>query len=81
MTTLKNFIDELDSIIPSKNKHAIVESKALHIIASATNLAKLIRESYPKDVADDLVKRLYKSILSEDNKKFTRKIKELRKIT
>lgn len=81
MTTMKNFIEELDSIIPSKNKHALVESKAVHIIASASNLIKLIRESYSKDVADDLVKRLHKSILTEDNKKFVRKIKEIRKST
>ncbi len=79
MATLKNFIEELDNIIPSKNKHALVESKALHIIASASHLAKLIRETYPDDIADDLVKRLHKSILSEDNRKFVRKIKELRK--
>jgi len=39
----------------------------------------LIRESYPDDQADDLVKRLHRSIMSEDERKFTRKIKEIRK--
>jgi hypothetical protein len=79
MDLLKNIIDELDTIVPAKSKHTIIESRATHIIASAVNLARLIRESYPSDVADDLVKRLHRSILSEDDRKFMRKIKELRK--
>jgi len=76
---LKNIIDELDAIVPAKSKHTLIESRAIHLIASATNLIKLIKESYPSEQADDLVKRLVRSIISEDNKKFTRKIKELRK--
>jgi len=76
---IKNFIDELDAIVPAKSKHTVIESRATHLIASAVNLVRLIRESYPTDQAEDLVKRLHRSILSEDDKKFTRKIKELRK--
>ena len=79
MSSLKNFIDELDAIVPSKNKHAVIESRAVHIIASAVNLVKLIKETYPENDANDLIKRLHRSILSEDNRKFMRKIKELRK--
>ena len=79
MTSLKNIIDELDAIVPAKNKHTIIESRASHIISSAVNLVRLIKESYPDEIADDLVKRLYRSIISEDDKKFMRKIKELRK--
>ena len=79
MENLKNIIEELDSIVPAKNKHTIIESRAAHLIASATNLISLIRESYDPDVAEDLVKRLHRSISSSDQKKFMRKIKELRK--
>lgn len=79
MDHIKNFIDELDAIVPAKSKHTVIESRATHLIASAVNLVRLIRESYPTDQAEDLVKRLHRSILSEDDKKFTRKIKELRK--
>lgn len=78
MDSIKNIIDELDTIIPAKSKHTVIESRATHLIASAINLIKLIRESYPTDQADDLVKRLHRSIISEDDKKFTRKIKEIR---
>ena len=79
MDTIKNFIDELDAIVPARSKHTVVESRATHLIASAINLVRLIRESYPEEQADDLVKRLHRSIMSEDERKFTRKIKEIRK--
>lgn len=79
MDALKNIIDELDAIVPAKNKHTVIESRATHLIASAINLIRLIRESYDQEQADDLVKRLHRSIMSEDSRKFTRKIKEIRK--
>jgi hypothetical protein len=77
--TIKTFIDELDAIVPARSKHTVIESRATHLIASAINLVRLIRESYPQEQADDLVKRLHRSIMSEDERKFTRKIKEIRK--
>ena len=77
--TIKNFIDELDAIVPARSKHTVIESRATHLIASAINLVRLIKESYPEEQADDLVKRLHRSIMSEDERKFTRKIKEIRK--
>ena len=79
MDTIKNFIDELDAIVPARSKHTVIESRATHLIASAINLVRLIRESFPEEQADDLVKRLHRSIMSEDERKFTRKIKEIRK--
>lgn len=78
MTKIKNFLDELDKCVPAKSKHTVIESRAAHIIASVSNLAQLIRESYSEEEANDLVKRLYRSIMTEDERKFMRKIKDLR---
>ncbi len=75
---INSLLDELDKFVPAKSKHTVIESRASHIIASAINLVQLIKETYPDDVAQDLVKRLHRSIVSEDNKKFLRKIKELK---
>lgn len=75
---MKNFLDELDKFVPAKNKHSVIESRASHIIASAVNLVHLIKESYSEEDANDLVKRLYRSIMTEDEKKFSRKIKDLK---
>lgn len=76
--SMKNFLDELDKFVPAKNKHSVIESRASHIIASAVNLVHLIKESYSEEDANDLVKRLYRSIMTEDEKKFSRKIKDLK---
>ncbi len=78
MVDIKNFIDELDRVVPAKNKHTVIENRASHIIASAVNLVHLIKESYSEEEAQDLIKRLYRSIITEDENKFGRKIKELR---
>ncbi len=78
MSDLKSFIDELDQCVPAKSKHTVIESRATHIIASVVNLVHLIKESYSEEDANDLVKRLYRSIMTEDERKFGRKIKELR---
>ncbi len=75
---VKNIIEELDLFVPAKSKHSVIESRATHIITSAINLAALIRESYSKEDADDLIKRLFRSMMTEDQNKFTRKIKELK---
>ena len=74
----KSLIDELDRFLPGKSRHSVVESRAAHIIASAVNLVHLIRESYPQEQADDLVKRLYRSIITEDSEKFRRKIRTIK---
>lgn len=79
MATIKNIIEELDAIVPARSKHIVIESRASHLIASATNLVKLIRENYPEELSEDLVKRLYRSIMTGDDKKFLRKIKDVRK--
>jgi hypothetical protein len=78
VTKTSNFLDELDKFVPAKSKHTVIESRATHVIASAVNLVHLIKESYTEQEADDLVKRLYRSIISEDDRKFKRKIKELK---
>lgn len=78
MSKVKNIIEELDLFVPAKNKHSIIESRATHIISSAINLAHLIRESYSKEDADDLIKRLFRSMMTEDENKFTRKIREIK---
>ena len=78
MNKTKNILDELDRVVPAKNKHSIIEGRAVHLIASAVNLCQLIRESYGDELSDDLIKRLYRSMATGDNRKFTRKIRDIR---
>lgn len=78
LAKLSDILQELDNFVPKASKHAVVEARANHVIASAVNLIKTIKENYNEQDALDLTKRLVKSILSEDPKKFQRKIKVLK---
>lgn len=75
----KSLIEELDTLIPAKNKHTIIENRAAHIISSAIHLIELLETNYDSSLAEDLTKRLVKSILSKDDTKFMRKINQIKK--
>ena len=64
-------------LVPVKNKHSVIESRAAHVIASAINLIELIHSNYDPAVAEDLTKRLAKSILLKEATKFTRRFKQI----
>lgn len=74
----RSLIEELSDYAPRQNRDLIIESRAQQIVASATNLMQLIRETYEKDIAEDLTKRLVRAIASGDGDKFGRKIKAIR---
>jgi hypothetical protein len=74
----RNIIEELNYIIPDRDKYLIVETRASHIIASAVNLIKLIQESFTESESEELTKRLIASIKNEDQMKFKRGIKKIR---
>ncbi len=71
-------LEGLLDYVPSKDKELFIESRGQQVIASALNLIRLIRESFDEDTANDLSKRLIRSITSEDQEKFTRRLKQLR---
>jgi hypothetical protein len=73
----RSIIDELSDYVPD-NKELFIEARGRQVIASALNLVALIKENFDEETAADLTKRLVRSILSEDQEKFTRKIRQLR---
>lgn len=75
---LQGIIDELLDYAPPRDKELFIESRGQQVIASALNLIRLIRESFAADVADDLSRRLLRSIASEDPEKFSRRLRTLR---
>ena len=68
----KSILEEINSIIPKKDKNMIVESRADHVITSVINLVHLIKETYSEEDAQDLTKRLFNSIKTEYPRKFNR---------
>lgn len=79
LTKPRTIIQELGELVPVKNKHTVIEARAVHVIMSAVNLLEQIRANYEPEVAEDLCKRLLRSIQLAETEKFTRKIKQIRK--
>ena len=77
---VKNIIEELDRLLPERDKHQVIEARANNIIASAINLLSLIQESFPEEESEELQKRLIGAIKNKDPDKFNRKVREYRKV-
>ena len=67
---IKSILNEIDDILPSRNKDQIVESRASHVITSATNIMHLISENYDNETADKLQKKFLNAIRTGNVDKF-----------
>lgn len=76
MKSKTSIIEELDRHVGSRNRHSVIENRAIHLVASMANLCEQINSTYTADEAADLIRRLQRALLSNDEKKFTRKIAE-----
>jgi len=76
--TTKSLLEELNSISLKKNSEAVIESRAAHVIDSAINLLRVIKENFPPEQAYELERRFINSIKGNDPSKFVRSIRKLR---
>jgi|TARA_B110000977_G_C10977916_1_gene454941 hypothetical protein len=72
----RSILDEINSISDQRDRRYIVENTADNVIASASNLIKLINETYDADTSADLTKRFINSIRTQDEMKFRRGIRK-----
>ena len=77
----KSLLDELDRMVPEKDKHTIVEARAHHFILSGVNLLRLIEENFTPPETEELTRRLFNSLKNRDFGKFQRKIRQLKEGT
>ena len=73
----RSLLEELNSISERKNGEAVIEARATHVIDSAINLLKLIKENFSPDEAYELERRFINSIKANDINKFKRGIKRI----
>jgi len=73
----KSLLDELDEIVPTKDKHIVVEARAQHFIASGINLLEMIEEHFTPEEADELSRRLFNSLKGRSPAKFQRKMQQI----
>jgi len=74
---IKSILNEIDSILPQKNKALIVESRASHVIISASNIMNMISENYDADTAEKLQKKFLNAIRTGNVDKFSNALKRL----
>jgi len=74
----RSLLEELNEFAVKKDREVILESRAIHIIDSAINLIKLIRETFDPETAYELERRLINSIKGADSSKFVRGIRKLK---
>ena len=75
---IKSLLDELDRMVPTRDKYTVIESRAHHFITSGINLIKQIEETFTPSEADELTRRLFNSLRGRDTMKFQRKIRQLK---
>lgn len=74
----KSLLDELDRMVPERDRYTVIESRADHFLRSGINLLKLIEENFSEQEADELTRRLFNSLKGRDPNKFVRKVRQLR---
>ena len=75
----RSILQELNEFTANQpTKELIIEDRAKHAIAEATNIIDSIKTDFETDVASDLEKRFINSIRSGDANKFIRAIKKLK---
>jgi len=72
-----SIFEELDRVIPDQNRYRLIESKGDHLIASAVNFLRLIRENFDEEEATVLEKRFYSAMRNEDFRRFERGVKKV----
>jgi protoporphyrinogen oxidase len=76
-TYTKNILEELENILPEKDRSQIIESRGNHIITSAINLIETIQEHYGEQIADEMERRLLNGIKAKSADKFSRSAKKI----
>jgi len=73
----RTILEELQQISVDRDKHHVLENRVEHVVSTVQNLKAMLYESYSKEEALDLERRMINSIKSGDPKKFSRGIKKV----
>lgn len=75
----RSILDELEDIVPKKDRGSLIEARASHIINSAHYLFEMIGNNYDALLAEQIQKRLMSAIRSGNVERFGRYLAKLRK--
>ena len=72
----RSILEELDALYIERDRRHIIESRASNVISSAIRLLEQIQESYDKEQAEILERKLFNAIRSRDAAKFVRSVRK-----
>ncbi len=80
-TQTRSILSELQSFTSHRPaKELIIEDRARHAIAEATDIIESINANFDESIAQDLEKRFINSIRTGDANKFLRAVKKLKEL-
>lgn len=72
----RSILEELDALYIERDRRHVIESRASNVISSAIRLLEQIQESYDKEQAEILERKLFNAIRSRDATKFVRSVRK-----
>ena len=72
----KTLLEELDTLVPNRDKFLVIESRSKSLIENFTNIMNLIKENFSDDEVEELTKKLLGSCKAGDSRKFVKKNRE-----
>jgi hypothetical protein len=73
----RSILEELNNLHGNKDSDLFIETTANNIIESSINLLSRIYENYDAEIANELERRFFNSIKSNDPRKFRRSIQRV----
>ncbi len=73
----RSILEELNNILPEKDKIQILESRGNNLIASAINLLENINNYFGEEAASEMERRLINSIRNKSSLKFSRGLRKI----
>ena len=74
----RSILEELNNVSFAKDKENVVESRASHILDSATRLLTFIKENFDTETAYKLEKRFHSAIKNMDASKFSKGVARIK---
>lgn len=71
----RSILEELDAMYIERDRKHVLENRASNVIASAIRLIEQIEQTYDKEQAENLQRKLINAIRLRDPSKFTRTVR------
>lgn len=73
----RSILDEINDLVPNKSRQEVINSRASHVLSSVINFLDNIHESYDRDTADNLERKLLNAVRARDASKFTNSLRRV----